>query len=394
MAPAAGPRPDGRRSWLLAGLGTLAMGFTFGMPYSYGILLGPVGATFDVPRVTLSTVFSVELFVFYAGAGLIGIVATRLPARAVLLACGLLTAALAPSLYVVSGYAGLVVVFGLLGAAIGTVFVVLASVVPQWFEARRGIATGVLFAGAGVSLQVIPPAWQLAFARLGVRGGFLAIVLASAAAFLLVGAVARRPPWVERTTPSGAALRGWLAATVRTRRFAVLFVGIGLSFAWYYVLAAFSVDLFAARGLSRTAAAVVFGFIGGVSVVSRLGSGAVADRLGFRETFLGSLGFALVGSLLLLVPGRAALWAAVVAYGLGLGGIGALYIPVILSRYAPEMDTAVVGLYNVAFGVFAMIAPPVAITLVEATGSYRPAILLAAATTVVSLVGTAAGTRG
>lgn len=393
MASDTDPRPDGRRAWLVVAAGTLAMTFTFGTPYSYGVFLGPLSSLFDVPRVTLSAVFSAELFLFYAGAGLVGIYTSRFPSRAVLLASAALTAALAPALFVVDSLVGLVVVFGLLGVALGTVFVVLASVVPLWFDVRRGIAAGVLFAGAGVSLQVIPPAWQLAFDRVGVRTGFLLICLASAAAFLLSAVVGRRPPWTDRSVETLTDLRGWLGDLLGSRQFAILFVGFGLAFAWYYVLAAFAIDLFASRGFSRTGASVAFGLVGGVSVLSRLGGGAVADRLGHRRTLLVSLGFALVGSVLLALPGRLALWLAIGAYGIGLGGTAALYIPVLLSVYSPEMDTAIVGVFNVAFGLFALLAPPVGTYLVEATGSFVPAIGLAALTALVAMTGIWLGTR-
>lgn len=381
------PRPDDRSGWIVVAAGTLAMVFTFGNPYSYGVMLSPLASRFGLPTVTLSGVFSVELFVFYAGAGVIGVYASRFRSRRVVLACAALAGAISPALYVVDSLAGLLVVFALFGAATGTVFVVLASVVPLWFEARRGIASGVLFAGAGVSLFVVPPAWQIAFDRVGVRAGFLLVVLTSAAAFLVAGAVCRRPPWVDRSSESLAEIRSWIGDLAGTRRFRLLFVGVGLAFAWYYVLAAFAVDLFAARGLSRTDASIAFGLIGGVSVVSRLGSGAVADRLGHRRTLLLSLGCALLGSALLAVPGVYALGLAVAAFGLGLGGIAALYIPVLYSIYDPAMDTAVVGVFNVAFGVFALLAPPVGTYLVESTGSFSGAIALTAATTLVSIAG-------
>jgi len=392
VARATDSRPDGRYSWFLVAVGTLAMVFTFGTPYSYGVFLGPFGALYGLSSVTLSTVFSVELFLFYAGAGVIGVLASRLPTRGVLLGCGLLTGLLAPALYVVDSYAGLAVVFGLLGAALGTVFVVLASIVPQWFEERRGIATGVLFAGAGVSLFVVPPAWQFAFGQVGVRGGFLALCLASAVAFLVVGAFGRRPPWASPTSGSFSDLRAWLAELVGSRRFRLLFVGVGLAFAWYYVLASFAIDLFQARGLSPGEASVAFGLIGGVSVLSRLAAGAVADRVGYRETLVVGLGCTGLGTISLAFSSLYALGLAVFCYGIGLGAIASLYIPVLMSVFDPARDTAIVGVFNVAFGIFALLAPPIGTALVAATGSFDAVIALTGATTVVSTTAIWVGT--
>lgn len=373
--------------------GTLAMVFTFGTPYSYGVFLGPFEELYGLSSVTLSTVFSLQLFLFYAGAGVIGVLASRFPSRRVLLACGVVTGLLAPALYVVDSYLGLVVVFGVQGAALGTVFVELASVVPQWFDEQRATATGVLMAGAGVSLLVVPPAWQFAFDRVGVPTGFLAIGLASAAAFLAAGAVGRRPPWLVASASSLSGLRSWLVGLLGNPQFRVLVLGVGLSFAWYYVLASFAIELFQARGLSATAASVAFGLIGGVSVLSRLGAGAVADRVGYRVTLLAGLASTGLGTVALALPGVYALAAAVFCYGIGLGVIGSLYIPVLLSVFDPVRDTAIVGVFNVVFGVFALFTPPIGTALVAATGSFEPAIALTGLTTVVSISAVWFGTR-
>ncbi|WP_313693546.1 MFS transporter [Halorarum halobium] len=368
--------PETVHGWWIVLVGTLSMTFTFGTPYSYGLFLGAFAETFDVSRVTLSTVFSVELFAFYAGAGVVGVLVTRLPARAVLLVTGGTTALLAPSLYVVDSLAGLFVVFGLLGTALGTVYVVLASVVPQWFRERRGLATGVLFMGNGLGLLVLPPAWRYGFEQFGVRRGFLIVVGVSAVSFLLAGAFCRRPPWSEPGGESLADLSRWLVRLAGGRGFQLTFLGMGLAFAWYYLLAAYAVDLFVTRGLSEATATLAFGFIGGVSVFSRVGSGVVADRFGYRRTFLASLGLAALGSALLLVPSAVFVFLSVCVFGLALGAIGTLYIPILMRRYDPEKDTAIIGVFNVTFGVFALAAPPVGTALIAYSGSYSGVTVL------------------
>ena len=368
--------PDSRYSWLVATAGAVAMIFTFGTPLSYGIFRGPFSDAFGIEPLALSTVFSVMLLTFFVGSGAVGVFAIRVPARAVLFTCAATTAVLAPSLFLVESFVALLVVFAVLGLALGTVFVLVASTVPRWFDARRGAATGLIFVGNGLGLFLLPPLWQAALSTVAVERAFLLILSVTAAAFALAGLVCRRPPWTATSSMTTTDLVGWLRTLARTRRFQVLFVGIGLAFAWYQLLAAFASDLFVARGLSAAGAATLFGLIGGISIISRIGGGYVADRVGSRRAFLTSLGCAIVGIALLAAPIRPLLGLGVVLIGLGLGGCAALYIPLLLTVYPPEKDSAVVGVFNVAAGVGSLAMPPLGTASIAYTEGYTAAVVL------------------
>nr|WP_193364865.1 MFS transporter [Natronococcus jeotgali] len=385
-------RPDGRRSWLVAIAGAVAMVFTFGTPLSYGIFREPFSDAFGVAPLALSGVFAVMLFTFFIGSGLVGVFGTRLGTRSLLLACSLATGLLAPALYVAESVVGLVAVFATLGLALGTAFVVLASVVPRWFEARRGAATGLIFVGNGLGLAVLPPVWQFVLAELGVRSGFLLVMSLTTVAFLLAGLVCRRPRWAERSTASADELLAWLARLGGTRTFRLLFVGIALSFAWYQLLAAYAVDLFADRGLTQAGASAAFGLIGGVSIISRIGGGYLADVVGSRRAFLASLVSAAAGIAVLFVSAAPTLPVAIFLIGLGLGGSATLYIPLVMTVYSPEKDTAVVGVFNVAIGVVALVMPPLGTATVAYTGSFTIAIVLTFGAALAGLWSTAVGT--
>ncbi|MFA9516190.1 MFS transporter [Halopenitus sp. H-Gu1] len=366
--------------------------FTFGTPLSYGVLRDPLSETFGISPIALSTVFSVMLFTFFIGSGTIGVFSARLPARGVLLACTAATGLIAPALFVVGSYAGLLVVFAVLGLALGTVFVLLASIVPRWFERRRGAATGLIFVGNGLGLFLLPPIWEYAIATVGIRRGFLAILSVTTVVFLLVGLVCRRPRWAEHSTATPGELIGWVGGLVRTRRFRLLFVGIGLAFAWYQLLAAYAIDLFAARGLAGATASAAFGAIGGVSIISRIGGGYVADVIGARRAFLGSLGCTTVGITAFLAPSLPTMAVGIILVGLGLGGCATLYVPLLMGVYDPEMDTAIVGVFNVAGGVGSLAMPPLGTASVAYTNGYTAAILLTLAATIIGFFAIAFGT--
>lgn len=370
------------------------MVFTFGTAFSYGVFLNPFTETFGVRPVALSTIFSAMLFMFFVGAGVVTVFAARVSARVVLLACAGAAAAIAPALFVVEGYPGLFVVFVLLGLTLGTAFILMAAVVPQWFEERRGAATGLIFAGNGLGLFLLPPAWQLAFERVGVRDGFLLIMAATAVAFALTGVVCRRPRWVEPSTMTAGEILEWFGRLVHTRTFKLLFTGVALTFAWLHMVTAYAIELFTHRGMTEAAAATAFGAIGGVSIVSRFGGGYVADVVGFRRAFLVFLGCCAAGIGLLVVPQFAVLVVAIFLIGIGLGGTATLYVPLLVQTYEDESDTIIIGLSNVAIGIVALVSPPLVVGILVHTGSFLPVIGITFLATVGGIWTIAAGTAG
>lgn len=378
--------PDSRYSWFLAIVGATTLVFTLGTPFSYGVFLEPFAEHYQLSEVSLSFVFAVHLFAAYSIAGVLVVFATRYEAHHVLLVMGALMAFLAPSLYVIESLLGLLVVFTLLGTALGTVLIILISIIPQWFERAQGLATGVVFVGIGLSLFVLPPGWNLAIEAIGIRDGFLAIVGIGALLILASGLVCRYPPWVPTTTVSFPELNHWLAHVLRTRRFYFLFFGFGLAFSGFFLVAGFSISLFETRGMTRAVATVTFGLIGGTSIVSRIASGAIADRYGYELTYRLSLAAAVLGCVILLLPGVISVYIAVVFFGISLGGITTLFVPIALGVYDPDKATAIIGIFSVGLGIAALAAPPVATTLVSATDSFQPVIILTLLTAVVAMV--------
>ncbi|WP_345781482.1 MFS transporter [Natrononativus amylolyticus] len=360
--------------------------FTMGTPFSYGVFIGPFSTTFQISPVVLSTIFSVMLFTFFIGAGVVSILTSQVPARLLILVCAVIIGILSPSLYFVESYVGLLVVFATMGLALGMVFVVIASIVPRWFRENRGFAIGIIFAGNGLGLFLLPPAWQLAISYRGVREGFFIIMTSTMVTFFIAGIVCRRPHWADRSTTSTNDLLRWIRRGSRTRSFRLLFVGVACTFAWYQMLAAYAIDLFTHRGLAESTASLAFGLIGGVSIISRIGSGYIADSLGARGAFLASLSCSAIGIGLFLAPQFSILILAIFLTGIGLGGSATLYIPVLLRTYGPEKDTAIVGTSNIAIGVAALAVPPIGTGIVNYTGSFEPAIVLTFVTTVLAIV--------
>jgi cyanate permease len=122
--------------------------------------------------------------------------------------------------------------------------------------------------------------------------------------------------------------------------------------------------------------------MGGVSIVSRLAGGVVADSVGIRRTLVASILITVV-SLLIAPLGPTLAFASIVGFGVGLGGVATLYSPALLRAFGPENATAVNGVFQLSLGVSGLLSPILMSSLVAATGTYRlPLVLLAGLTTV------------
>src|SRR5262249_37313624 len=232
----------------------------------------------------------------------------------------------------------LYVAFGVLGAAGGSAFnVPLSATAMRWFAARRGLALGLVNAGMGLGIMVVPPTaralitalvWRTAFAIFG--------LLPWVVGFLAVRRLRNRPadlglqeygagaaPTSELRTPAapftaGQALRHpafWLIALVH---FGCCAAHSGPIFH----MVSHAMDL----GVAKMAAAGMLGLSGATSIAGRIGSGLLADRLGAKTALVAMLTLqALALSTYLAAPQPGALFGIALVFGLSYGGAMPLY---------------------------------------------------------------------
>ena len=361
---------DSLHGWLIVGVSFCSMIFTWGTAFSFGTFLGPLTTEFGYSAVQLSTVYSVELLAFYGLAGVMGVLVSVLPIRPIMIGLSVVLSLIAIWFLEVSSYLGLVVLFSAMGTVLGTMYVLLVAIVPQWFESREGLALGIIFAGNGLGMQILPPFWEIAISTLGLRTAFLWLTLLTAGVFFVTGLVTRRPRHINSDDGVVGNLLTWLLGLTRERKFWIAFIGAGFLFAWYYMLATHAVNMFINRGFSRNRAALLFGLIGGVSVLARLTSGYVADRTGPRQVITISTVAAGLGFFLLLTGSRLLLYFAIVCFGIGLGASATLYIPALMQSFNPTRDTAFVGVFNLVFAIFAFLMPLTSSLAIDVLGGY------------------------
>ncbi len=375
----AAPAPDSAAAWRrLAGTILVATIGGVGM-WSVIVALPAVQAEFGVSRAEVSLAFTLTM----VGGAIGGVAMGRLLDRAGILPVLLAGAVLLAVGYVGAAYAGSFVAFALAQLVIGVGSSIalgpLMADISHWFVRRRGVAVTLTSAGNYVAGTVWSPVVQHLISSVGWRSTHAAIGIASAAAIVLVGLVAMR----GRAPDSRAAVN----AVARNSATGAL----GLSFfSLQILLCVASVCCCVAMSMPQVHIVAYCGDLGyGVAhgadmlavmmaagIVSRIGSGFIADRIGGLRTLL--LGSVLQGTALILYlfyNGLVSLYLVSALFGLFQGGIVPSYAIIVREYFPPQQAGARVGvvlmtsMLGMAFGGW------LSGLIFDLTGSYSAAFL-------------------
>ncbi|WP_342765962.1 MFS transporter [Haladaptatus sp. T7] len=352
----------------------------WGTIFTFTVYVGQLTTAFGLSGLQASSVFSITTAVFMTAGGLFGVIAVRFPLRPVVAAAGVGLAVVAAVFQVVNSYTGIVVAFALLGMAGGTAFVIVVSLVPQWFDAYQGRAMGLTMTGNGLGVLLFPFVWLWLFDRVTLRTAFTVVVGVAALVVLASSFVYRRPP-SQAQSPTTVGLTR-LRLRLANESFSATVVGYGVLWGWYYVLSSQLVDILTGNGISVDIASTAFGIVGGVSILARVGSGFIGDRVGLRTVFATAVAIAAACVVALpVVQSRLFLYVVLVGFGIGNGTLAALWTPIVLSRFGTENATATVGLLNLAVAGAAFLSPLFVSALRALTGGYTiPLVVLGVVT--------------
>ncbi|MBV1689004.1 MFS transporter [Novosphingobium sp. G106] len=254
------------------------------------------------------------------------------------------------------------------------------------FKRSRGLAIAVTLAGLGFGSFIWPLLAAFCIDAFGWRAAFplmatLYVVVALPLAFLFL----HGPPVVVDDRGRGAAGQS-ISHALRSRSFIGLVSAAGLFSAAYYGLSVHFVPVLKVSGMDLRAAAGVAGLIGVFSVMGRLTTGFLLDRLPTR--LVGVIAFLLplgaVGLLLAFPGSLPAAIGAVTFLGFASGAELDIVTYIAARRFGQEVFGAIYATFMAIISVCASIGPVVAGALFDASQTYSGYLAIVAPMVIVA----------
>jgi MFS family permease len=138
------------RGWYVVAAAFTVTFVGFGCAYTFSAFVQPLQADFGASRGSVSLVFSLAGFLYFALGVLSGPLADRWGSRVMAVAGMLLTGAGLALASVAQSLAQVYAAYGLgVGLGVGLSYVPAVGAVQRWFVRRRGFASGIAVAGIG-----------------------------------------------------------------------------------------------------------------------------------------------------------------------------------------------------------------------------------------------------
>lgn len=353
--------------------------------YSFGPFIEPLQQEFGWSRARISAGLTVAALISAAFCIPVGMLIDRVGPRRVGLVGVLLMSGSVALLGTATGsHANWLALWGVV--AIGTFFVqatVWTTAVASRFEASRGLAFAVTLSGASFAAAAFPVftawsigayGWRTAFAALG---GTWAALVFPILLLLFRGAQDQRRK--ASATAQVVTLSGLtLAEAARTSTLYKLLAASGLfAFTAIGVLVHF-VPILTDSGATPMQAAGTASLIGLFSIIGRLGTGVLLDRLPASWVGAGAFLIPIVACVLLLLEGAHPLSQALAAASIGLTvGAEVDVVAYLTARhFGLKNYGALYGALAMALGLGTAFGPLAAGAVFDQSGSYAPFLVL------------------
>lgn len=342
------------------------------------VVLPVIEAEFGVDRGGASLPYTMTMVAFAIGGVLLG----RLADRFGIMVSLVLGASMLGTGYVVAAYSAgfwqYVLAQALLIGGLGSssTFAPLVADISHWFHRRRGIAVAVVASGNYLAGTIWPPVLQYAIEQVGWRETHFWIGILCVLTMLPIAALLRRrPPHDHGEAVVAAHATGGMPASPMVLQGLLILAGIACCVAMSMPqvhMIAYCGDL----GYGPARGAEMLSLMLGFGVVSRLGSGFIADKIGGTGTLiLGSTLQCLALLLYLPFDGLVSLYVISALFGLSQGGIVPSYA-LIIRDYFPAREAGTrVGLVLMATVVGMALGGWMSGEIFDWTGSYQAAFL-------------------
>jgi MFS family permease len=369
--------PDSRKAWVQLGFVLLIGSIGAVGMWTVVVVLPVVQAEFSASRGAVSLATTMV----FMGFGLGGVVTGRITDRFGIVAAMALSIALLGISFVLAGLAAALwqfnAIYFLIGLGTSATFAPLMAEVSHWFVRYRGLAVTIVASGNYIGGTIWPPLVNWGLQSIGWRSTHIAIGIFCSLAMTVLLFALRRIMGGDGTRDHANAPPPQLDLNLSTNTLTVLLsiasVSCCVAMAMPQVhIVAYCGDL--GYGVAR--GAEMLSLMMALGIVSRIGSGFLADRIGgVRTLLIGSAaqGFALL--FYLFFDGLTSLYIISGMFGLFQGGIVPSYA-IIVREAMPAREAATrVGIVIFASVLGMSFGGWISGVIFDATGSYAAAFL-------------------
>jgi MFS family permease len=292
--------------WVIVAISFVTLALAYGVWYSFSVFFVALLKEFGWTRSLAAGAFSLFVVLHSLTGLFVGIMVDRIgPRRVILLGSFFLGVGLALCSFIKTWWQ-FYIFFGVITAVgVGSIgWVPNTTIVQHWFKEKRGLPIGIISSGIGIGILVCIPSIQHLITRIGWRMTYRVmaifiplIVISMAIAFL------KRPPQTTRfryikegvsppvikdplVVNEEWAARSWtIREAIATKPFWLLSLSLFLGNLIAQSTFAHQVVFFVDHGLEALFASYIVGFIGIVSLGSKILWGALSDKIGREITY-------------------------------------------------------------------------------------------------------------
>jgi len=302
--------------------------------YAFGVFLKPLTVEFKWERGALSGAISIALLLIGPFSILSGRLSDKYGPRILVTISGLSLGVGFLLMSQINSLWQVYLIWGLfMGVGMSCSFVPIISTIPRWFTKKRGIAIGIAVAGFGLGGIIVPPLAQWLISAFGWRQAYFILGLITFIVVIPLAQFMKHSPQRVGLKPYGedepikdehSLVTGGLSITqaIKTSRFWVWGLILFCFFFCIQVTIVHIVPHAIDIGVSPIIAASITSIIAGCSVIGKLSTGFLSDKVGGRLLLIACVSLATLALLWLLFAKEMwMLYIFAVIFGIGYGGI-------------------------------------------------------------------------
>jgi len=384
--------------YVIAAVSFLILLVMMSLPSTFGLYFKPMSEEFGWTRIATSGAVSLSGLM----GGLIGIfmgkLNDKLGPRVVVTLCGLLCTVGYLLMWNLHSLWQLYLFYGILIGAGSMVIVPVVSTIARWFPSKRSLMTGLVLAGSGIGMMIMPLIISRLIEHLGWRVSFLIpgiviLIVGVLGAQLLkrdpgklqpVAAVAGNP---VKVAPVADQPPLTFKEAMATGQFWLYFVIFFISGFYVMSIQVHVVPYATDMGITAAGASTILAIYGAAMMAGQIGMGHVGDKIGYKRAFL--IGTILTVIAVFVLMSARELWAFyvfAVILGLAFGDCDAQESSLVAWTFGLESHGMFYGFSIFSFTIGGALGLLALGYIFDTTGNYNLGFILFAVLSVIAVI--------